>query len=48
MRLFAFCWLFIAGVSGYDTYRSLMDVESLLLYEMNLKTKLYLMYLKIL
>lgn len=35
MRLFAFCWLFIAGVSGYDTYRSLMDVESLLLYEMN-------------
>ncbi len=35
MRLFAVGWLFIAAVSGYDTYRSLSDVESLRLYEMN-------------
>ncbi len=35
MRLFVLMWCFVALVSGYDTYRSLDDVESLRLFEMN-------------
>jgi hypothetical protein len=35
MKLFCAMWCFVALVSGYDTYRSLADVEGFLLFEMN-------------